>query len=96
MRKSQTQPIKEVITAYLREVRIDQKLKEVGLVSAWGDIMGKTVASLTRQVYIRKRTLFIIVASPIVRNELSMMRQNIADRFNELAGEKLIDQVVIR
>jgi len=96
MRKSNTQPIHEVIRDLLKELNIDRKLKEVSLVSRWESLMGRTVAVRTKQIYIRNRILYVQVTSSVLKNELLMMRQNIIDRLNEDAGEKLIDQMVIR
>ncbi|MBN2480847.1 MAG: DUF721 domain-containing protein [Bacteroidales bacterium] len=96
MRKSYTQKIDLVIREFLREIQIDRKLKEVHLVTEWESLMGKMVASRTRSVYIRNRTLFVHVTSSVLKNELIMIRQNIVDRLNEVAGEKLVEQIVIR
>ncbi len=96
MRKSNTQPIHEVIRDLLKELNIDRKLKEVSIVSRWESLMGRTVALRTKQIYIRNRILHVQVTSSVLKNELLMMRQNIIDRLNEDAGEKLIDQMVIR
>jgi len=96
MRKSNTQPIHEVIRDLLKEMNIDRKLKEVSLVSRWESLMGRTVGVRTKQIYIRNRILYVQVTSSVLKNELLMMRQNIIDRLNEDAGEKLIDQMVIR
>jgi predicted nucleic acid-binding Zn ribbon protein len=96
MRKSNTQPIHEVIRDLLREMDIDRKLKEVSLVSQWESLMGRTVAIRTSQIYIRNRILYVYVTSSVLKSELLMMRQDIVDRLNENAGERLIEQVVIR
>lgn len=96
MRKSHTQKIDLVIREFLSEIQIDRKLKEVHLVSEWESLMGKMVALRTKNIYIRKKTLFVYVTSSVLKNELIMMRQNIIDRLNEVAGEKLIEQIVIR
>lgn len=96
MRKSNTQKIGEVILDYLKELQIDRKLKEVQLVSQWESMMGKTVAVRTDRIYIRSRTLFIHVTSSVLKSELIMMRQEILEKLNENAGERLIEQIVIR
>ena len=96
MRKSHTQKISEVILDYLKDLQIDRKLKEVQLVSQWELMMGKTVAVRTDRIYIRNRTLFIHVTSSVLKSELMMMRQEILEKLNENAGEKLIEQIVIR
>ena len=96
MRKSNTQPIHEVIRDLLREMDIDRKLKEVSLVSQWETMMGRNVALRTSQIYIRNRILYVHVTSSVLKSELLMMRQVITDKLNENAGERLIERVVIR
>jgi predicted nucleic acid-binding Zn ribbon protein len=96
MRKSNTQPIENVIREYLKEMNIDQKLKEVGIVSQWEKLMGKTVAVRTSQIYIRNHILYIHVTSSVLKNELLMMRQAIIEKINEEAGEKVVEQIVIK
>jgi predicted nucleic acid-binding Zn ribbon protein len=96
MRKRNTQSIQEVISEYLKELQIDRKLKEVGVVSQWEKLMGKTVSARTSQIYIRNRILYIQVTSSVLKNELLMMRQAIIDKINEQAGEKIVEQMVIR
>ena len=96
MRKSNTQKIDLVIREFLSEAKIDRKLKEVHLVSEWERLMGRMIASRTRNIYIRDKTLFVQVTSSVVKNELIMMRQNIMDRLNEIAGEKLVERIVFR
>jgi predicted nucleic acid-binding Zn ribbon protein len=96
MRKSNTQPIENVIREYLKEMNIDQKLKEVGIVSQWEKLMGKTVAVRTSQIYIRNHILYIHVTSSVLKNELLMMRQAIIEKINEEAGEKIVEQIIIK
>jgi predicted nucleic acid-binding Zn ribbon protein len=96
MRKSNTLPIVDVIREYLKEMNIDQKLKEVGIVSQWEKLMGKTVAIRTSQIYIRNHILYIHVTSSVLKNELLMMRQAIIEKINEEAGERIVEQIVIK
>ena len=96
MRKSNTQPIHEVIQELLRELKIDRKLKEVGIVSEWESLMGKTVAVRTSNIYIRNRVLYVNVTSSVLRNELLMMCNDIIKKLNERAGEVVVEQMVVR
>ncbi len=96
MRKSNTQPIGEVLKEYIKALKIGPRMKEMHIVNHWEDLMGKSVANRTRSVYIKNRTLYVSLKSSVLRNELTMMRQAIIDKLNEQAGEKLIDRIVIR
>ncbi|MBN1416969.1 MAG: DUF721 domain-containing protein [Bacteroidales bacterium] len=96
MRKNETRPIRDVIRDCLDDLKIGRTLKEKRIVAQWGHMLGKTVASRTKLVYIKDRTLYVFLTSSVVRSELLMMRQSILDKINEMAGEKIIDSVVIR
>lgn len=96
MRRKKTLSISEVLKEYKKEMNIDNKLKEVEVINAWEDIAGKAIAKRTNAVYVRNRILYVETNSPVVRNELLMIREIIKQRINEKAGESLIDSVVLR
>jgi predicted nucleic acid-binding Zn ribbon protein len=96
MRKNNTQSISDVLRSYTRENKLDSKLNELDLIKSWESVMGKTVARYTGNLYIQNSTLFVETTSPIVRNELLMMREEIRVRLNEVVGEELIKTIVFR
>lgn len=96
MRKSNTEKLSELIRGYVRDNNLEQKLTEVDIISSWTELLGKTVASYTRELRIRNGTLFVKVSSPVVRNELLMMKEEIRKRLNGRAGKEIISQIVFR
>jgi hypothetical protein len=96
MRKSNTQSISNVLKSYVRENNLERKLNELDLIKSWESVMGKTVARYTGNLYIQNNTLFVETTSPIVRNELLMMREEIRIRLNEVAGEEMIKTIIFR
>ena len=96
MRKSKTESISDVLRSYTRENKLDRKLIELDLIKSWESVMGKTVARYTGNLSIQNSTLFVETTSPIVRNELLMMREEIRVRLNEVAGEELIKTIIFR
>lgn len=96
MRRCETQAIGAVLQEYLKELQIDQKLKEIRLIGSWESVMGRTVTRYTKSIALKNRVLFVQMTSSIARNELVMMRQGIIEAMNKNAGEKMIDDIVIR
>ena len=96
MRRSNTQSLSEVLREYIKETRIDRKLKEVDVVQGWEDLLGKTIAHYTRNIYIRNRILFVEISSAVVKNELFMMREEICRKINENAGEEIITKIIFK
>jgi hypothetical protein len=96
MRKHNTQSISDVLKSYTRENKLDRKLSELDLIKSWEAVMGKTVTRYTGNLYIQNNTLFVETTSPIVRNELLMMKEEIRVRLNEVAGEELVKTIIFR
>ncbi|HEX2936846.1 MAG TPA: DUF721 domain-containing protein [Bacteroidales bacterium] len=96
MRRSNVQNIGEVVSQLLKELRIDEKLKEIGIINAWNDIMGKKIQRETGRLYVKNRVLFVYLKSAVVRNELMMLRSGIVKALNEKAGGNIIDDIVLR
>lgn len=96
MRRKNTLPIADVIHDYLAELKIDKKIKEIGIVNHWEEIIGKTIARSTKDIYIKNSTLYIHLSSAVVRNELLIIRDGIIKAINDRAGEELISDIVLR
>ncbi len=96
MRRSNTEKLSDVLRQYIKENKLQQKLSEVDIVASWEEIMGKTVAHYTEELRISNGTLFVKTRSPMLRNELIMMKEEIRKRLNEKAGVDLIHQIVFR
>lgn len=96
MRKSNTQKLSDVLKSYVQENRLERKLSELDLIKSWEEVMGKTVSRYTQNLYIRNETLFVETTSPVVRNELLMMKEEIRCRLNDLAGYEVVKTIVFR
>jgi len=94
MRKTNTQSLSSVLKSYVRENNLERKLNELDLIKSWESVMGKTVSRYTGNLYIQNSTLFVETTSPIVRNELLMMKEEIRVRLNEVVGEELIKAII--
>ncbi|MFC2097643.1 DUF721 domain-containing protein [Bacteroidota bacterium] len=96
MRRKNTQTIAKVIQDYLKELRIDKKIKEISIVNQWEDIIGKTISRSTKEIYIKDKKLFIYLKSAVVRNELLIIREGIIKAINDRAGEEIINEIILK
>jgi len=95
MKRSNTQPLKEVIHEYIEALKLSQKLHEVSLISSWERVVGQTIARATKDIYIKDRKLFVILNSSVIRSELSMIKIPLAERLNQEVGADVIDELVL-
>lgn len=96
MRRSNTQKLSDVLKNYVQENNLERKLSELDLIKSWETVIGKTIARYTQNLYVRNETLFVETTSPVVRNELLMMKEEIRIRLNEVVGAELIKTIVFR
>ena len=96
MRRSNTQSLSEVLKEYIEQNRLDKKLKEIDVVQNWENLLGKTIAHYTKNIYIRNRILYVEISSSVAKNELFMMREEICRRINEDAGQDVISKIIFK
>ncbi|MCF8379992.1 MAG: DUF721 domain-containing protein [Bacteroidales bacterium] len=96
MRKSETVKIREIINAILKERGLEGKMAENRLLNAWNELLGKTVANSTQNLYIKDNTLFVHLRSSVIRHQLMMIKPDLIKRLNEKAGIDIIENIVLR
>ena len=96
MRKSNTQAIGEVIHDYLKALDIEGKLQEIRLVDSWPEVVGSAIAKKTSRLHIKNKVLFVYLNSSVVRSELLRIREGLVKALNDRAGEKVINEIVLR
>jgi hypothetical protein len=66
------------------------------MVQSWQELLGKTVSRYTRNIYFSKGILYVEISSPVVKNELIMVREEIRSRLNKEAGEEMVTKIVFK
>jgi len=96
MRKTNTQPLKEVLQEYVKALKKNSQFNEVRLVASWERVVGRIISRATQDLYIRNKVLYVKLNSSIVKNELFIMKDLLIKRLNEEVGGGVIDNIVLR
>jgi len=88
-------PIGDVIREMIETYRLEGKLNEVKVLHSWEKVVGKMITRHTKDLYIKNGRLFVRIDSPALKNELSYSRTLIAEKLNEEAGGRVIDEVIL-
>ena len=96
MKRQNTTSLGETIQLWIESSKLRQQLDEKRLIAAWKPTVGDYMGSLTREIYIKNRTLFVYVDSSVVRNELLLAKPLLIKRLNDENGGNIIDDIVIR
>jgi predicted nucleic acid-binding Zn ribbon protein len=96
MRRSKTISLADAIKDFVREMNMEGKLNEIGLINSWEEIVGKAISSRTSKIYIKDQVLYVHLNSSVVRNELLMLRLELMEKLNQKAGTTVISDIVLR
>ena len=59
----------------------------------WGEIVGPEIAAHATAVSVAAGSLRVVVNSPVWSHHLMMLRQNLIEKINKFAGEKVISHI---
>ena len=90
---TQTKSLGEALTELIESLGIKKKLREQEVFSLWDNAVGDRIAKVAKPMRMVKGTLFISVSSGTWRNELSMRKQEIVNRLNEVLAEEIVTDI---
>ena len=86
----------EALKQFLDKSKLKNGVRAAQIEGIWAEVMGKTIAKHTDKIEIINQTLFISTAVGPLKQELVYQKEKIIERINEVMGETVIKQVVIR
>ena len=95
MRRTNTEPLKDVIQRFLEIYGADRKIKEIEIQRSWGKVTGVVIENQTEFVKVDKSKLYVKLKSSVLKHELLMMRSQIINRLNDEAGKNIISEIIL-
>lgn len=87
--------IADVLNIYLRETGLEKTVLEDKVVTLWPEIMGDTVARLTRSVEVKNGMLIVHISSAALKAQLFECRFELVKKINDAVGGNAIRDVRI-
>ena len=94
MGRTNDKTLKEAIEQMLQVYKIKRKYDETGIKTSWPELVGKSVANRTKEIYIHDKKLFLRIESSVIKNELVLMRAQIIDKINNDAKVVLVEDII--
>lgn len=88
--------IGDALKAFLDKSKLKNGIRALQIEEVWEKVMGKTIAKYTDKIEIINGKLFIYSSVGPLKNELHYQKQQIIDRVNEVMGEIVISEVIIK
>jgi predicted nucleic acid-binding Zn ribbon protein len=95
MRRTNDKSLKEAIEQMLNVYKIKKRYEETGIVANWPEIVGKSVANRTKEIFINDKKLYLRIESSVIKNELMLMRTQIIGKINDKAKEVLVEEIIL-
>ena len=93
MFKREVKSINDILQQFLRKEGLETPLQQKRLIDAWDSVAGPMVARYTQDKFIKNQILFVKITNPALRQDLSMMRQQLTRRLNEVVDSSVISDV---
>ena len=90
---TKSQPLQDVLLAFLRQEGLETPLLEYRITQAWPEVMGKTIMRYTKQVFVKESKLQVQLTSAPLRQNLMMEHKRIAQKLNDHVGSYVISDV---
>jgi len=81
---SQLKTIGEALREAFRNFEIEKPIEQHRALYLWDDVVGDQIARVTTPQKIEKNIMFVIVDSPVWRNELMFLKRKIIKDLNQL------------
>lgn len=86
----------DALKDFMNKSRMKPRLNEVRIKENWEQIMGKTISRYTENVQLIDGKLLISTSVAPLKQELSYSKDKIIKLVNEMLGEPVVREVVIR
>jgi hypothetical protein len=93
-RKKDATPLGEALQDLLKSYRLEDTYQEKVLLASWPQLMGKTIADRTGNLYIKDKKLFVKITSGPVKKELQLNKSKVIALIESEVGKGIVEDVV--
>ena len=87
--------LKNLINTFLKENKLEKGLLNIEVKKAWFELMNNGVANYTTDVRLRKKTLYIKLSSPALKEELSYGKEKLIKLINERLKKNVVEKIIL-
>lgn len=86
--------LKQAIEALINQYKIEERISETIVLSDWEKIVGKMISRHTKNIYIKKKVLFVELDNAALRNELSYAKTKLIAAINKSLKTEAITDIL--
>lgn len=96
MRRTKTTPVGDLLNEFFNQPYIASKIAEGRLPEVWAEVVGGHVAQLTESVKLENHVMYVRITSSVVRHEIFLRRDALAEEINRRLGMKLVNVLIVK
>ena len=93
-RKKEVAPLEDAFKDLLKAYRLEDTYQEKLLISSWPELMGKTIADRTTNLYIKEKKLFVKISSGPLKKELQLSKSKVLGLIESHVGKGVVEEIV--
>lgn len=95
MKRNNDVSLSEALNLMLNAYKLKDGFMQAKLEKEWDTLMGPKLASYSKILSLRKKVLRIQVTSSVLRQELTMSKEQLIQKLNDALGEQVITTIEI-
>ena len=95
-RSFEPQPLQKVLQQVTAQRNLSKGLNEVKVKLAWEKTVGKHVMQYTTEIKLRGKTLYVLLNSAPLREELNYGKDKILKHLNDALGFNGVQKIILR
>ena len=88
--------LKDAIDLFLIKKNYKKDILPYQIIDAYHKIVGPFISKLTANINFSNKTLYILITSAALRNELSYKKDYLISEINKALGEEVIDRIILK
>jgi hypothetical protein len=88
--------ISDVLKQFIEVNKLEAGMDRIDVEQAWKSLLGNGVNSYTKEVLLKGNTLYVVLTSSVLREELSHGKQKIIQMINEELRKEVVKDIVLR
>jgi predicted nucleic acid-binding Zn ribbon protein len=96
MKPTEPKNINEAIQQTLLSLGLAERLSQYEVVNSWGEIVGDSIARVTKTEGIKDRVLVVRVMHPAWRQELVFLKADLIEKINRTIKKEIVKDIIFK
>ncbi len=88
--------IDELLGRFVKESGLENGLQRTRVFNAWDQVVGLKFSKFTTNKFYKDKKLHCSFTSSVARDQIFIRRMQVKDKINEILGEELVEELILK